>query len=347
MQYTTLGNSGLVVSRLCMGAMTFGTGEFRGFRFALDQKAASGMVSGAIDAGVNFFDTADMYAQGQSEELLGKALAGKRKDVVISSKAGGRMGTALTNAGISYRHIISAAEASLKRLGTDYVDVYHIHFYDRITPIEESLRALDDLVRRGLVRYAAYSNLPVWMAAKAVAFQKYHNLAPFISAQLYYSLVGRDIELDIVPFLEDAGVGMMVWSPLAGGFLSGKYTRKDPSGGGGRLSKFDFIPVDKEHGYNVVDALSKMGRSRNATAAQVSLAWLLSKPYVSTVIIGATSMSQLEENLGAADVALTADEIEALDRLSPPALTYPHWMYRSPTDPVHAALKLEGKWPAI
>ena len=185
------------------------------------------------------------------------------------------------------------------------------------------------------------------MAAKAVAFQKYNNLTPFISAQLYYSLVGRDIELDIVPFLKDAGIGMMVWSPLAGGFLSGKYTRTDPTGGGGRLSKFEFIPVDKERGYDIVDELSKIARSHNATVAQVSLAWLLAKSYVSTVIIGATSMRQLDDNLGAAGVELSRAEIEAMDKLAPAAITYPHWMYMEPTDPIHVAMKIQGRWPAI
>lgn len=339
MKYTTLGNTGLIVSRLTLGAMTFGTGEFYGFKFTVDQQAANDMVSRAIEAGVNFFDTADMYASGQSEEILGRALGQRRKDVVVATKVAGRMGEALINAGLSYQHIISAAEASLKRLGTDYIDLYQIHFYDRITPLEETVRALDHLVQRGLVRYVGFSNFPAWRAATALGIQRERNYAPFVSAQMYYSLLGRDLEQEFVSFVQYAGLGILVWSPLAGGFLSGKYTRENPTGGGGRLANFDFLPISKELGYKVVDKLHELARVHEATPAQVALAWLLAKPYVSSVIIGASKMPHLEDNLGAVKVTLTAEELAALDDMTAPALLYPNWMDARPADPVvHQAL---------
>jgi aryl-alcohol dehydrogenase-like predicted oxidoreductase len=325
MQYTTLGRTGLVVSRFAFGAMTFGPDQ-GGFKAGVDQAGADEMVGAALEAGINLFDTADQYATGRSEEILGRALGKRRADVVLATKVGNRMSPAPTDAGLSYGHVIAACEASLRRLGTDYVDLYQTHVYDPVTPIEETLRALDDLVRRGLVRYAGFSNLPAWQAATALGLQARHGWAPFVSAQAYYSLVGRDIEADLLPLAHAAGLGILVWSPLSGGFLSGKYTREDPTGGGGRLSSFSFPPIDRERGYDVVEVLRRIAADRAVAPAQVALAWLLAKPLVSTVLVGASRMAQLHDNLAAADLRLAADEVAALDEVSATPPVYPNWM---------------------
>ncbi|HEY9726862.1 MAG TPA: aldo/keto reductase, partial [Chroococcales cyanobacterium] len=226
MQYTTLGHTGLVVSRLAFGAMTFGVGQLvPGITNNTDQAQADQMVNRALDAGINLFDTADAYTEGQSEIILGKALGNRRQDVVIATKVGFRLGNAITDTGLSYRHIIASAEGSLKRLGTDYIDLYQLHIPDPLTPPEETVRALDDLVRRGLVRYVGFSNFTAWKAARMLGIQERYGYARFVGAQMYYSLLGRDIEHEFVPFIEDAGIGILVWSPLASGFLTGKYTR--------------------------------------------------------------------------------------------------------------------------
>lgn len=335
MKYSRLGNTGLIVSKIAFGAMTFGVGDFYGFKFTINtQKGADEMVGRSLDAGVNFFDTADMYSWGKSEEMLGRALGNRRKDVVVTTKAAARMSDTLINAGISYQHIIAAAEASLKRLGTDYIDLYLIHFDDLITPLEETLAALDNLVHRGLVRYIGYSNYPAWKAATALGIQRERNFARFVAAQMHYSLLGRDLEHEIVPFLQHAGLGLMVWSPLSGGFLTGKYTRDNPTGGGSRLATFNFPPVDKERGYEVVEILQEIAKARAATPAQAALAWLLSKPVVSSVIVGANNMAQLDENLGAANLELSAEELAKLDEITAPPSVYPSWMYERVGDPI-------------
>jgi aryl-alcohol dehydrogenase-like predicted oxidoreductase len=334
MQYARLGDTGLVVSRLSFGAMTFGetgSGPMASIH-KVDQSLADAMVGRAIDAGVNFFDTADAYADGLSETMLGKALGRRRRDVVISTKAGFRMGEGLNRAGLSRGHLIGAVEDSLERLGTDYVDVFHVHKLDPYTPMEETLDALDYLVGAGMVRYVGYSNWPAWASAKAVAIQRERGWARFVSAQMYYSLVGRDLEHEIVPFMNDAGVGLMVWSPLAGGFLSGKYTRESLKDKDNRLSGFDFLPLDKEWGFKVVDNLREIGQSRGTSPAQVALAWLLAQPHVSTVLIGATKMQQLDDNLRAADVQLTSEELSAMDELTRPRPIYPNWFTKTTAD---------------
>ncbi|BAC90637.1 aldo/keto reductase [Gloeobacter violaceus] len=326
MQYTRLGNTGLIVSRLAFGAMTFGSGEgaFASV-YKVDQAGADRLVAQALDAGINFFNTADAYAGGQSEIMLGKALGNRRQDVAIATKVGMRTGEALVHSGLSRRHIIASAEGSLRRLGTDYIDVYLVHRIDPYTPLEETLEALDSLVRQGKVRYVGYSNWPAWLAAKAVGLQREHGWERFRANEMYYSLVGRDLEHEVVPFALDAGVGITVWSPLAGGFLSGKYTREDPEGGGGRLTGFDFLPFDRERGYAVVDKLREIAAVHGATPAQVALAWLLSRPYVASILVGASRASQLADNLGAADLALTTEEIYGLDASTEPVATYPNW----------------------
>jgi aryl-alcohol dehydrogenase-like predicted oxidoreductase len=338
MQYTRMGNTGLIVSRLSFGTMTFGTGNLEAV-YKVNEQDASTMVHRALDAGVNFFDTADAYASGQSEEILGRALGDKRKDVVISTKAGFRAGDALIHAGLSRRHLIEACEASLDRLDTDYIDLFHVHRTDPYTPLEETIEALEFLVQSGMVRYIGYSNWPAWMSAKAFQMQRERGWAHFASAQMYYSLVGRDIEHEIVPFMRDAGVGMMVWSPLAGGFLSGKYTRESRKEDDNRLSGFDFLPLDKEWGYSAMDKVNEIAQAHGATPAQVSLAWLLSKPYVSSVIIGASKIAQLDNNLGAIDLTLTADELNTLDEMTKPRPIYPNWFNETTMDePLKQAL---------
>ncbi|MBZ5634335.1 MAG: aldo/keto reductase [Acidobacteriia bacterium] len=341
MQYSRLGDTGLIVSRLAFGAMTFGTGKGP---FAAVSKVgadlADQIIGKTLDAGINFFNTADGYTGGQSEEMLGKALGARRKDVVVSTKCGFRSGEALLHQGLSRQHILASAEGSLKRLGTDYIDVYLVHRVDPHTPVEETAGALDDLVRQGKVRYAGFSNWPAWMADKAVGIQKQHNYARFRAAEMYYSLVGRDVEYDIVPFLEDAGIGMMVWSPLAGGFLTGKYTRENPQGDGGRLTGFDMLPYDREKGHIVVDKVREIAKAHNASPAQIALAWLLRKRGVTSVLIGANKMAQLEDNLGAVNVQLATEQMSQLDELTAPAPLYPHWFTARVQDPpVTAALQ--------
>jgi aryl-alcohol dehydrogenase-like predicted oxidoreductase len=333
MQYARLGDTGLLVSRLAFGAMTFGEAAAgSGFAaiYKVDQAGADRLVGRALDAGVNFFNTADAYADGRSEEMLGRALGDRRRDAVVATKVGNRTGAALTRQGLSRAHVIGACEDSLRRLGTDYLDVYLVHRLDPHTPVEETLGALDDLVRAGKVRYVGFSNWPAWLAAKSVGLQRARGWAPFRAAEMYYSLVGRDLEHEVVPFCEDAGVGVMVWSPLAGGFLSGKYTRQDPTGGGGRLTGFDFLPFDRERGYDLVERLRAVAAAHEtpagpATPAQVALAWLLTRPAVASVLVGASRPEQLDDNLRAADLALTADDLRALDEATTPAPVYPGW----------------------
>jgi aryl-alcohol dehydrogenase-like predicted oxidoreductase len=327
MQYARLGDTGLVVSRMAFGAMTFGSGEGSAFASVIkvDQAGADSLVGRALDAGVNFFNTADAYASGQSEEMLGRALGARRHDVVIATKVANRTGEALVHQGLSRHHVLAEAERSLRRLGTDYVDVYLVHRVDPYTPLEETLEALDDLVRAGKVRYVGFSNWPAWLAAKAVGLQREHGWARFRAAEMYYSLVGRDLEHEVVPFAVDAGVGIMVWSPLAGGFLSGKYTRQDPGGEGGRLTGFDFLPIDRERGYDLVERMREIGAGHGASPAQVALAWLLSRPHVASVLVGASRVQQLDDNLNAASLALAPDELAELDRLTAPAPVYPGW----------------------
>jgi aryl-alcohol dehydrogenase-like predicted oxidoreductase len=326
MQYARLGNTGLIVSRLSFGAMTFGDGSGPlGYVWNTGQTEASNMVARALEAGINFFDSANSYCGGQSEITLGKALAKRRRDVVIATKVGFRPDDGLLHSGLSFANILASAEESLNRLGTNYIDLLYIHRLDPWTPFEETARALENLVQRGLVRYVGYCNLLAWQAAKFVGIQQRMGYSPFVAAQMYYSLIGRDIEHEIVPFNQDAGIGLIPWSPLAGGFLTGRYTREDPAGGKGRNSEFEFLPANRDALYALIDQMQAMGAKRNATVAQIALAWLLAKPYVTSVLFGASKMSQLEDNLGALNVTLTAEEVAELDAATAPAQQYPGW----------------------
>lgn len=327
MKYANFGNTGLVVSRLAFGAMTFGRGNLVGnLDTDLGQETANRMVRAALDAGVNLFDTADMYTAGQSERILGKALGERRHEALIATKCGFRAGEAITDRGLAYHHIVESVEKSLRRLGTDRIDLYVLHIPDPFTPLEETARALEDVVRRGHVRYLAASNFPAWKAQKLLDIQTAARRPRIVALQMYYSLLGRDIEADVVPFLEDNGLGLMVWSPLASGFLTGKYTRETPVPEDARRARFDFPPVDVDRGYAVVDRLKEIAAERDVSPAAAALAWVLSKPFVSTVLAGANRMSQLEENLRAADLELTPEEAADLDELTAPAIPYPAWM---------------------
>jgi aryl-alcohol dehydrogenase-like predicted oxidoreductase len=351
MQYTRLGDTGLVVSRLGFGSMTFGaatTGPFTSV-YKVDQSGADALVARAIDAGINFFNSADVYAGGDSERILGKAIGKKRKEVVIATKVGNRMGPSLIETGLSRRHILAAVDGSLARLGTDYIDLYLVHKVDAVTPVEETIEALEAVVRQGKVRYVGFSNWPAWMAAKAVAIQRARGWSQFRGAEMYYSLLGRDLEHEVVPLCTDVGIGVMVWSPLAGGFLSGKYTREKPKGEtGDRLGGFEFLPYDRERAYDLVDLLRSIGAKRSASPAQISLAWLLTRPAVASILVGASSAAQLDENLKATDVRLEAEDLTALDDATRPVPPYPHWFNPRVADSkVYEALGLPLAAPPV
>jgi aryl-alcohol dehydrogenase-like predicted oxidoreductase len=326
MQYTTLGDTGLVVSRLAFGAMTFTAGNRDlGTIYKVGEALADQLVGMALDAGVTLFDTADAYAGGESEALLGKALRGRRENVVIATKVGFRTGTALTAAGLSRRHIPHSVEASLRRLGTDWIDLYIVHKEDPHTPLEETLDALDTVVRHGKARYIGFSNWSAWKAAAAVELQRAHHLARFTHGQMHYSLLGRDVERDVIPMLRRYGLGLTVWSPLASGFLSGKYTRQNLADPANRISGFDLLPFDKEQGFALVERLRPIADRHGSSVAQVAIAWLLSRRAVSSVLVGATRPEQLADNLAAARVELAPEELAELDALTALPPVYPTW----------------------
>src|SRR3954465_5809790 len=332
MNYRQLADTGVFVSELCLGAMTFGgVGQMWEVIGGLGQPEVDTLVHRAIAGGINFIDTANVYFAGESETMLGKALAGKRHDVVLATKVRGRMGKGPNDVGLSRLHIMQAVEDSLKRLGTDYIDLYQIHRWDTLANAEDTLRALDDLVRAGKVRYIGCSNLPAWYLMKTLAVSRELRLERFRCTQSFYSLAGRDLERDTIPLIRDQGLGLLVWSPLAGGFLSGKFTRNSGDEAARRAS-FDFPPVDKERAFDIIDVLKTIADSRDLSAAQVAIAWLLAQPVTTSVIIGARKMTQLEDNLKSVDIALTADELKALDDVSRLAPEYPAWMSAAASD---------------
>lgn len=325
MKYRALADTGVFVSELCLGTMTFGgKGQMWETIGGMAQPEVDTMVGRALDGGINFIDTADVYSTGESETMTGKALKGKRQDVVLATKVRGRMGPGANDVGLSRLHIMQGVEASLKRLGTDYIDLYQIHRSDVLTNIEDTLRALDDLVRQGKVRYIGCSNLPAWELMKALGTSRAQNLERFKCTQSFYSLAGREIERDTIPLLQDQGLGLLVWSPLAGGFLSGKFTRDGE--GSGRRKSFDFPPINKEKGFDIVDVLASIAEAKGASVPQVALAWVLANPTVTSVIIGARKLTQLEDNLGAVEVELSEAEVARLNAVSQLPLSYPLWM---------------------
>lgn len=329
MKYNLLGNTGLKVSELCLGTMTFGGKGIWTAIGTLEQQAVDDLVKTAVDAGINFIDTANVYSEGLSEELTGKAIRNlglKRDDLVIATKVRGKMGNGPNDQGLTRKHILSQVEGSLRRLNTDYIDLYQIHGFDALTPLEETVDVLDSLVQSGKVRYTGCSNLTAWQLMKALSYAQYNRRSKFVSIQSYYTLAGRDLEREIVPVLKDQKVGLMVWSPLAGGLLTGKYTRSGETEEGSRRTMFDFPPVNKERVYDIVDVLQEMAKLKNSSVAQLALAWLLHQQVVTTVIIGAKKPEQLEDNLKAIDVTFTADELKRLDDISRLPSEYPGWM---------------------
>ena len=333
MHTNKLGRTGLFVSELCLGTMTFGGGQGMWKQIgALQQQDAERLVGRAIEAGINFFDTADVYAEGLSEQILGQALRNldvARETVVIATKGYGQTGPGLNERGASRAHIMNAIKASLKRLQLEYVDLYQIHGFDATTPIEETVHALDTLVQHGHVRYVGVSNWAAWQIVHALGVAERHGLARFESLQAYYTLAGRDVEREIVPMLRHEDVGLLVWSPLAGGLLSGKYSREDEKSGEGRRAGFDFPPVDRDRATACIDAMRPLAEARGVSVAQIALAWLLHQHVVSSVIIGAKRLDQLDDNIAAAKVTLTGDELDTLDRVSALPREYPGWMFET------------------
>ncbi|MBL7869959.1 MAG: aldo/keto reductase [Flavobacterium lindanitolerans] len=328
MKYNQLGKSGLLVSELCFGTMSFGSSGYWSVVGSLDYKDSKRLVDIALDAGINYFDTADVYSHGQSEEILGKALKDKRNEVVIATKVRGRMSKEINNVGLSRKHIIESCDNSLRRLGTDYIDHYIVHSFDPITPLEETLSALTDLVRQGKVRYLGASNFTGWQLMKALAISKENHFEKFVSLQAIYSLISRDVEYELIPVCQDQGLGLTPWSPLGGGFLTGKYRKDQPMPEGTRRSNEEqnFIQIDPEKGYAIVDALEQIANKNNATIAQAALNYLLRKPIVSSVLIGATKPHQIEDNIKATTWEMTTEDVVHLDELTKLTPIYPHWM---------------------
>ena len=339
MRYNLLGNTGLYVSELCLGAMTFGgtSGMWQAIG-KVQQDEANTLVGKALDAGVNFIDTADVYSEGDSERLVGGALGAlgrPREQVVIATKVRGRVGPGVNQVGLSRGHILSSIDGSLRRLGLDYIDLYQIHGFDPVTPIEETVRALDDVVRSGKARYVGFSNLPAWLASHAITFAEQNNLARFQSAQVYYSIAGRDIEREIAPMSLARNVAILPWSPLAGGLLSGKFDPEKKGPADARRSSFDFPPVDMKRLPGVLAALRQVAEQTGTSVARVALAWQLSKLFVTSIIIGAKRLEQLEDNLAATELKLSPEQLSALDEASALPPEYPGWMvqFQNSRDP--------------
>lgn len=332
MRYNQLGNTGLFVSEICLGTMTFGEAgaasqwsQIAG----VGQDAADRIVERSLAAGVNFIDTANVYSLGNSERILGQSLKNlgvPRKDVIIATKVHGQMGDKPNDRGSSRGHIMDSVEQSLERLQTDHIDLYQVHGTDTVTPIDETLRALDDLVSRGLVRYVGLSNWAAWRIAKALGISERKGFARFEMVQAYYSIAGRDLEREIVPLMQEEKLGLMVWSPLAGGLLSGKYGPGASSNGEGRRASFDFPPVDKDRAWACVAFMREVAAKHGASVAEVALGYILAKPFVTSVIIGAKRLEQLEENLKAVTLRLDADDMARLDEVSALPPEYPRWM---------------------
>lgn len=329
MRYRLLGQTGLYVSELSLGTMNYGGAGYFANMGALDQTAVDGQLKFAFDNGINLIDTADVYSFGQSESLVGQAIRNvglPRDELVVATKAFARMGPGVNQLGLSRQHLFNSVEASLERLQLDHIDLYQIHGLDPLTPLEETLSALDDLVRSGKVRYIGLCNLPAWQIMKANGISERKGLQRFASVQSYYSLAGRDVEREILPLVEDQRMGMLVWSPLAGGLLSGKYRAKEPGTVEGRRAQANFPPVAPERGEACLQALENVAAAQGASVAQVALAWLLARQPVSSVIIGARTEEQLKANLASCQVTLAAEQIAQLDQASVLPPEYPGWM---------------------
>lgn len=340
MKYRLLGRTGMYVSELCLGTMTFGDQGFWKVMGGLGQEAVNVLVKQAFDAGVNFIDTANVYSLGMSETLTGaaiKSLGLPRDEIVVATKAYGPMSeTKINGRGQSRYHLMNELDASLKRLQLDHIDLYQLHGFDPVTPLEKVLSTLNDMVRSGKVRYIGLCNMAAWQIMKGLSISEKNHWARFESVQAYYTVAGRDLEREVVPLVQDQQLGLMVWSPLAGGLLSGKFTPDGKGPDGARRANFDFPVVDKARAFKVVDAMRPIAERHQATVAQIALAWLLSRPQVSSVIVGAKTPDQLKENLGASGLVLTSDDLQALEEVSKLPPEYPGWM-----------LAMQGQYRAV
>ncbi len=329
MRYNKLGSTGLFVSELCFGTMTFGGSGAYGNIGQVQQAEADRLMARSFSAGINFIDTADTYSEGESERITGQALKNlgiRRDEVIVATKVFGETGAGPNQRGSSRHHILASAKASLARLQLDYIDLYQLHGFDPATPIQESLSALDDLVRQGLVRYIGVSNWAAWQISKALGIAERHGMQNLASIQAYYSLAGRDIEREIGPMLDSEGLGLLVWSPLSGGLLSGKYRRDQQEVVDSRRTAVAFPPVDLERAYAVIDLLSELAERKQASVAQLAIAWLLHQPRVTSVILGSKRLDQLHDNLGAIKIELAAADLDLLDQASRLPSEYPGWM---------------------
>ncbi len=329
MKYNILSNTGLLVSEICFGTMTFGSGGMWAAIGGVEQAGANDMMKQVVDAGINFIDTANVYSFGQSEKMLGqsiKDLGLNRNDLVIATKVRGKMGEGKNNVGLSRYHIFQSIDESLQRLQLDHLDILYVHGVDPLTPIEEIVRSLNDIVLTGKVRYVAVCNWPAWMVMKALGIAEKHGWNKFVGMQYFYSLSGRDIEREVLPLAKAENIGVMPWSPLAGGFLSGKYTRENEKAGNSRRDSFDFPPVNKEKAYDIVDVLNEIGKDYEVKAAEVALAWVRQQQGVTSTIIGAKTPEQLKSNLHSTELTLNADELKRIDEVSTLAKEYPGWM---------------------
>lgn len=328
MKYNLLGNTGLKVSELCLGTMTFGGRGFWTAIGTLPQDQVNALVKKSVDGGINFIDTANVYSEGLSEQMTGQAIRDlglKRDDLVIATKVRGQMGAGPNNTGLSRKHILQQADESLARLQMDYIDLYQIHGFDALTPLDETLGALDTLVKSGKVRYIGCSNLAAWQIMKALGISAQERISKFVSFQAYYTIAGRDLERELAPMLLDQKMGLMVWSPLAGGLLSGKYSRNTESKEG-RRANFDFPPVNKDKAFHIIDVMQTIADDKQLAVAQIAIAWLLHQPVVTSVIIGANKPQQLSDNIDSVKVHLSVEELSKLDEASKLSQEYPAWM---------------------
>lgn len=330
MKYNLLGNTGLLVSEICFGTMTFGgsNGGIWTNIGKVQQDEVNSLMQTVVDSGINFIDTANIYSFGESEQLLGQSIIDlklNRHDLVIATKVRGRMGEGMNNVGLSRSNIFQSVDASLKRLQMDFVDILYVHGTDLLTPIEETMRALNDIVLTGKVRYIAVCNWPAWMVMKALGIADKYGWNKFVGMQYYYSLASRDIEREVLPLSIDQNLAVMPWSPLAGGFLSGKYTRSDEKTGS-RRDNFDFPPINKDKTYDIIDVITEIGKQYNATPAEVALAWVRLQKGITSTIIGAKNINQLKDNIKSVDITLSADDLKKIDEISALTKEYPQWM---------------------
>lgn len=329
MKYNILSNTGLLVSEICFGTMTFGSEGMWQAIGGVDQKGANDLIKAAVDAGINFIDTANVYSFGQSEKLLGQAIIDlglDRNELVIATKVRGKMGDGKNNVGLSRYHIFASVDESLQRLQLDHIDILYVHGVDPLTPVEEIMRSLNDIVLTGKVRYIAVCNWPAWMVMKGLGLAEKHGWNKFAGMQYFYSLSGRDIEREILPLAKAENIGVMPWSPLAGGFLSGKYTRENEKAGNSRRDSFDFPPVNKEKAYDIIDVLNETGKNYEVKAAEIALAWIRQQSGVTSTIIGAKNLEQLKSNIHSTEITLTVNELQRIDEVSALTKEYPGWM---------------------